>query len=43
LSLLATGDGRAIFSYLGLAFRAGWCWRLKDAIDRKFVALFQEM
>ncbi|MBI3785015.1 MAG: selenide, water dikinase SelD [Deltaproteobacteria bacterium] len=37
LALLNTGDGRAIFSYRGLAFRGRWAWRLKDRIDRTFI------
>jgi len=42
LSLLATGDRRAIFSYKGLAFHGSWCWRLKDRIDRRFMAMYQD-
>ncbi len=40
LSLLNTGDGRAIFSYPGLAWRGRLAWRLKDRIDRAFVAKY---
>ncbi len=40
LSLLNTGDGRAIFSYAGLAWRDRLAWRLKDRIDRTFVAKY---
>jgi selenide,water dikinase len=40
LSLLNTGDGRAIASYGRFAWRSRWAWRLKDWIDRRFVAQF---
>jgi len=40
LSLLNTGDGRAIVSYAGFARHTHWAWRLKDWIDRRFVAQF---
>ena len=42
LSLLNTGDGRAMMSYKGLTFHAAWCWKLKDAIDRRFMAMYQD-
>src|SRR4029077_8731566 len=35
LSLLSTGDGRAILDYKGLTGYGRWAWRLKDHIDRK--------
>ena len=37
LKLLGTGDGSAVLDYHGLAFHGRWCWRLKDAIDRRFM------
>lgn len=40
LSLLNTGDGRAILSYGRFAWRGRWAWRLKDWIDRRFIAQF---
>lgn len=40
LSLLNTADGRAILAYGPIALRSRWAWRLKDAIDRRFVARF---
>lgn len=42
LSLLNTGDGRAILTYKGQGIHAGWCWRLKDWIDRRFMAKYQD-
>ncbi len=41
LSLLATGDGRAIASRGGLWAQGRWVWRWKDHIDRGFVARFR--
>lgn len=40
-SLLNLGDGRAIGRRNGLTVRGAWVWRLKDHIDRKFMAMFQ--
>lgn len=42
LSLLATGDGRAILSYKGRTALGRCCWRLKDHIDRKFMRMYQD-
>ncbi|MCA9230986.1 MAG: selenide, water dikinase SelD, partial [Planctomycetales bacterium] len=42
LSLLNTGDGKAIFTYKKISLHARWCWKLKDAIDRRFIAKFQD-
>ncbi|HEV3024247.1 MAG TPA: FAD-dependent oxidoreductase, partial [Pirellulales bacterium] len=42
LSLLATGDRRAILSYKGLAAHAAWCWKLKDYIDGGFMDKHQD-
>ncbi len=41
LTLLNTGDRRAILTYKGFSFHAGWCWRLKNRIDTKFMAMYQ--
>jgi len=38
LYLLSCGEKRAIGCYGPLAFSGAWVWRLKDRIDRKFVA-----
>ena len=40
LKLLNTGDGRAIGEWKGLSFEGAWCWRLKDAIDTRFMKAF---
>ena len=40
LSLLSTGDRRAVLSYHGLAGHGRVWWRLKDWIDRRFVARY---
>ncbi|MCH2115761.1 MAG: selenide, water dikinase SelD [Pirellulales bacterium] len=42
LALLNTGDKGAILSYRGISLRGGWCWRLKDSIDRRFMAKYQD-
>ena len=41
LSLLNAGDGTAVAAWKGLAFHGRAMWRLKDAIDRRFMARFQ--
>jgi NADH dehydrogenase FAD-containing subunit len=40
LALLNTADGRAVLSYGAVAAQGRWVWRLKDAIDRRFVHRF---
>ncbi|HUG93104.1 MAG TPA: selenide, water dikinase SelD, partial [Planctomycetaceae bacterium] len=42
LSLLSTGDGRAIAQYRGFAFHNRLMWRWKDYIDRKFMRMYQD-
>lgn len=37
LSLLNTGDGRALLAYRGLVLHGRAAWRLKDAIDRAYL------
>jgi selenide,water dikinase len=41
LSLLNLGDGSAIGSKRGIAFEGRWVMRLKDRIDRRFVARYR--
>jgi len=42
LTLLNTGDDRAILTYKGLGVHARWCLKLKDTIDRRFMAKYQD-
>lgn len=42
LSLLATGDGRALAQYRGLAWSGRWVWNWKDHIDRKFMRMHHD-
>lgn len=42
LSLMATGDGRAILSYKLLAAHARWCWKMKDYIDGRFIDKYHD-
>jgi pyridine nucleotide-disulfide oxidoreductase family protein len=41
LSILNTGDGRALLDYRGAVSHSRWVWRLKDRIDRRFLARYQ--
>ncbi|HEX4964906.1 MAG TPA: FAD-dependent oxidoreductase [Thermoanaerobaculia bacterium] len=43
LSILNTGDGRALLDYKGIVSHSRWAWRLKDAIDRRFMRRYQEL
>ncbi len=43
LSLLNTGDGRALLSYRGLGLHNRPAWWLKDRIDRRFINRFQSL
>jgi selenide,water dikinase len=43
LSLLNAGDGTAVGAWKGLAFHGRAVWRLKDAIDRRFMERFQRL
>ena len=42
LKLLNLGDGRALAEYKGLTFKGRWCWKLKDWIDSRFMAKYQD-
>jgi selenide,water dikinase len=41
LSLLNSADGRALLSYQGMVSHSRWAWRLKDWIDRRFMARYR--
>lgn len=41
LSLMNSGDGRALLHWRGLAFHGRPAWWLKDAIDRRFMRRFR--
>ena len=41
LSLLITGDERAIGTKFGMSWSGKWVWKMKDYIDVGFVNLFQ--
>jgi selenide,water dikinase len=43
LSILNTGDGRALLDYKGIVSHSRWAWRLKDRIDRRFMERYQEL
>jgi NADH dehydrogenase FAD-containing subunit len=43
LSLLNTADGRAFLRWKGIAAHSRWAWRLKDRIDRRFMARYQSL
>lgn len=43
LSLLNTGDGRALLSWRGLAAHSRCAWWLKDRIDRRYVRRYQRL
>ncbi len=42
LKLLNLGDGRAIGQYRGWSFSGRWAWWMKDRIDRRFMAMYQD-
>jgi selenide,water dikinase len=43
LYLLNTGDGKAVYSYGPFTWRARWVRRLKDRIDRRWIAKFRDL
>uniref|UniRef100_A0A6A7G876 Pyridine nucleotide-disulfide oxidoreductase family protein n=1 Tax=Hirondellea gigas TaxID=1518452 RepID=A0A6A7G876_9CRUS len=40
LSLLMTGDGKALGTKFGIAFYGRWVWKMKDWIDRSWMRTF---
>lgn len=42
LKLVNTGDDKAIAEYMGRSFYGGWCWKLKNRIDVKFMKMYQD-
>ena len=42
LSLISLGEKSAIASRNGVVFKGRWVWRLKDWIDQRFMALFND-
>jgi selenide,water dikinase len=42
LALLNTADGKAVLRWRGLLSHSRWAFRLKDAIDRRFVARYRQ-
>jgi NADH dehydrogenase FAD-containing subunit len=43
LSLLNTGDGKALIRYKGFVGHSRWAWHLKDWIDRRFMTRYQSL
>ena len=42
LKLVNTADGKSIAEFKGKSFYGGWCWRLKNRIDVKFMKMYQD-
>ena len=42
LSIIGTGDGRALATRGGWSVKGAWVWRWKDHIDRKWMRMYRE-
>lgn len=42
LKLINTADEKSIAEYGGRSFYGGWCWKLKDRIDQKFMKMYRD-
>jgi len=42
LKLINTADGKTIAEYKGRTIYSGWCWKLKNRIDVKFMRMYQD-
>ena len=43
LALVATGPRRAVAVWNGFSWHGAWLWRVKDRIDRRFVARYNDL
>jgi selenide,water dikinase len=43
LALVSTGSRRALGVWNGFSWHGAWLWRVKDGIDRRFVARYNEL
>ena len=42
LKLINLGNDRTIAEFKGRSFLGGWCWKVKDRIDVKFMRMYQD-
>lgn len=42
LKLVNTADGKSVAEYGSITRYTGWAWRIKDRIDRRFMAMYQD-
>jgi len=43
LAIVSTGQPHAILTRNGVSFEGGWAWRLKDRIDRRWMAKYNDL